>query len=168
MEKTNNNNTKKKTKRKTNLPKNTNVVTKLKNYYGLTYFDTYHMTQPIAEALAEDMFDWVCKEREDALTLEEFAQARGIPLRLMRDWRDRFPCIARAYKDVKTYVGNNREVGMLKKKLSERGVLRSMPMYSEKWKELEQWYSTLSDQEQERITLVLRDLVTKKDNDDTK
>jgi len=145
-------------------PRNTGVVKKLLKYYGLNYFNECALTQPIAEAIAEDMFNWACKERDTALTLEEFAQSRGIPLTMLHRWRRKFPCIDKAYKESLPYIGNNRELCALKRTVSERVALRSMSQYSSRWKDLEQWFAKLNKDDRsafEKLVFEIKDLTTK-------
>ena len=89
---------------------------------------------------------------------------RGIPMDKWYSWQKKFPVLAYAVEQGKEYIGDNREVGALKRTLSERTVLRSMSMYSPEWKELEQWLATISKDDRtalEKLVFEIRDLTTK-------
>jgi len=151
MSKANKTTASKKNGTKTTKSRKKKSIKKLRDFYGFSFFDTCAMTQPIADALAEELFEWACKNRHDALTLEEFTSRRGIRLDVFFAWFKRFPVLKESWERAKEYIGNNREVGALKKELAEKTVLRSLPHYSKRWKNIEEWWSTLAAKQQEEL-----------------
>jgi len=90
------------------------------------------------ENLAKELVQY-CMEDPTA-TLTKFAvQLKGVPWDTFIQWVDKFPILNEAYKNAKIIIGDNREAGALKNELNDKIVLRSLPMYLERWKEAEEW-----------------------------
>jgi len=130
-------------------------------YYGLTYWNEAAMTEPVAQELANDIFDWACKNKETATTLESFAQERGIPLSQIRDWRKKFPCLDKAVKEALPFIGNNREIGALNRNFAEKLARASLHHYSERWKATEEFIANLTKKEKdllEELVINIKDI----------
>lgn len=150
---------------KKGAPKKTSK--KLMKYYGLNYWNEVAMTEPVALAMAEDLFDWACKNKGKALTLEAFTQERGIPINNLYEWRKKWPCIDNAVKAALPYIGNNRETGALKKRFSEKVVLNTMHHYSARWRKIDSYWEEKrkKEEEEKKITIELKDLVNGRTKD---
>lgn len=153
----------KKTSKKPSTRKNATV--RLMAYYGLNFWNTAHVTEALAIEIANDMFDWACKEPKTSLTITKYLRERGIPTDLFYNAIKKYPYLKKAHGRIKDMIGDNRETGGLEKRLSERMILRSQHQYSKEWKESDEWWATLTKAERdaaEQFIFELRDL-TKKD-----
>lgn len=142
------------------------TVRKLANYYGLFFWRNNVMNEELAKAIAQDYFDWACKEESEAITIIRFLKLRGIPEPRWSDWKKKYPILEETAQHVKLFIGDNREVGMLKKTLSERGVLKSMSLYNQDWAQLEERIAKLARSDKEgfdKMCIVINDLMKGKE-----
>jgi len=124
-----------------------------------TYFDEYFdfnsfKKKPVSEQwlmeLAKRLVFWA-RDNEDALILNQFFTDEGIGKSTVANWKKRNERFNMSYDFAKQLIGIRREVGALKKKLDTHMIMFTMPQYSESWKELEEWRSSLKVKEQEKV-----------------
>ena len=77
--------------------------------------------------------------RAKKLVLGRFYKIEGIDPSTFSNLKKRSPKLQAAFKFAKMCIGITREEGMLLNKLNASGVIASMPMYSEEWKEHAEW-----------------------------
>ena len=125
--------------------------------YGGDYHMLFSFRQlPVADAFIEDLAYQLAKwahEDKDAIILEDFLSARRISWNAFANWEKRMPMLREAHEFALMCIGCRRERGALYKKMSENVVLKSMPAYSQRWKELHEWYSHLTEERESRGTI---------------
>jgi len=102
------------------------------------------VSQDYLKHLACELAYWA-DTNEDALVFSEFFHDRKprIPKQSFYEWVKKNQFLADAHKYALEAIGNRREKGALKKKLDANTVIKSMPIYSEEWKELNEWYGKM-------------------------
>ena len=109
--------------------------------------------QPVSdewlEIFAKELVDWTIND-ENALTMNGFYVKKGVPSRTVARWRKRSKLFNEAHEFAKMIIGCRRETGALTKKLDAGIVLRTMAMYDEEWKKLEEWRADLKIKEAEK------------------
>jgi hypothetical protein len=114
------------------------------------YTDMFTMKQkPYNEAfinrICQEGLQWAIHD-PDALILEEFFLKLGIPQRTWSRWKQRWPQFDEAVIEMKTAIAIRREKGWLVRKLAP-DTTRSLPLYSKKWKKLEEWRAGLRNKD---------------------
>lgn len=102
--------------------------------YDEINFMKLHANDRFIERLAEELINWA-RHDEDALRISDFHWARNICDDTYYNWVKKFDTLNKAHKLAMNAIASRREKGMLKKTMSESGVLRSLykfdPMYAE-------------------------------------
>lgn len=116
------------------------------------YFNIYTLkNQPTnikyIESIAKELVDWA--QTEDALTLEQFWLVKGIDGSTVKKWKGLSPVFKAAHSFAKGTIAVRREIGGLKNKLNTPMILSSMPMYSNRWKNLTKWRASLKNKNEE-------------------
>lgn len=98
--------------------------------------------KPVSEryilGIARHLIEWATKNPE-ALAIRQFYLENGIDNNQIKRWAKRVPEIAAAVGVAKRAISLRREIGGLKKELSENMVLKSLPFYGSSWAEGEDW-----------------------------
>lgn len=131
--------------KKTNNPSTEEQIT-------TTYvFDEYISTidfrkRPVSDnwilQLARRLRDWAVNDPE-ALTLVSFYNKEGIASRDLARWCERVPALQLAYETAMATIGARREIAGLKRDFDSGIVRTTMPIYDKKFKDLEEWRSSL-------------------------
>jgi len=121
----------------------------------------YHRLQPdivtdkFLEIVSNNLLEWARNDK-DALILSEFYVELGVSGQTIRAWKKRNPSFAKAVTLAKMAISVRRQKGMLRKELAERPVWRSLPLYSESWKDgedykkLHEWEASVKTEEEEK------------------
>lgn len=88
------------------------------------------------ENLAAEMVNWV-NSKSEKLVFTQFLAEKGMSYSIFRQWKERCPKLVVAHEYVLETLGAIRESGALKRKLDSAMVLKSMPVYSYDWAQLE-------------------------------
>lgn len=133
--------------------------------YPRNFFEECPPLPAVVDALKDDVWAWAFNPKDEDFTMLDYLYERNISYVSWRKLMNKHPDLKTEWENAKIFIGNKREKGALKRDLSEKVVLRSMPMYSENWKELEQWYAKIRSMKEEikDIVLTLNDLVNKKE-----
>ena len=113
------------------------------------------ITRKFIERISYEIVKWA-KEDPDALVMLKFYADHGFSDRDAQRWAKKFPIWQRARNAAKSYISARRQIGMLKRKYSERGVMVSLPVYGESWEfgedysKLKEWESGLRTKEEEK------------------
>ena len=108
------------------------------------------VTEAWIENLAAEFVDWAMNDPE-ALILDDFYLSKGLQAQQISTWKKKHSCLAEAHAFAKRKIANRREKGALTKDLSETMVSRSMPLYSDEWKEVEEWRASLRNKKDENV-----------------
>ena len=113
--------------------------------YGMVFS---HRQVPVTDAflekLAFEYVEWV-RSSDTALTQDSFLVHKGICWSTWDSWVKRSKALAEAKEFALEVIGHRREVGGLTKKFDASMVTKSMPIYSEAWVKLGEWYAKLKD-----------------------
>ena len=116
------------------------------------YKDIYGQTHPISEEgiarLASELVEWATKD-EEAWKVSQFYIAKGVGFNTWREWVDKYPILKDAQDAAKVAIGNRREVGALKNKLSATIASYTMPFYDLEWKSESERLAALKKKEEE-------------------
>lgn len=94
------------------------------------------------ETMAQELLDY-CHEDPTATVTKFATQIKGIPWSVFCKLKDKHAVLGQAYDDAMIMIGDNREAGALTNQLNDKVVLKSLPMYLARWKELEEWSAKL-------------------------
>ena len=100
--------------------------------------------QDYLKLLAQEMLDYFW-ETEDTYKLTEFYNIKRIHHSTFEGWMERCPELKEAHDLVLQLLGTRREIGAIKGTLNEKTILRSMPMYDVKWRQIEEWYTSMKE-----------------------
>jgi len=147
---------------------------KLKRFYEdeTLYMDIFTLKEkPVSDALLEQLaarlVEWVLgAEENERLVFEDFLRSVGRTDKSFALFMKRSSKLKAAHRFALMCLGANRERGMLLQQLNGSGVVVSMPLYSERWKELLEWKASLNNKEESKpttINVVIPDLVKKEE-----
>lgn len=85
------------------------------------------------------------EENDDALVFNQFLRLHKISQEGWRLWCKRSAFLKTAYTYTLAILGDRREIAAMKHKLDPSFVMRSMPIYSDEWKVLNEWYAKLKE-----------------------
>ena len=128
--------------------------------------------KPINDAsldqLAMRMIKWVLTNEQ--IIIDDFLQLEGTDYKSLKQLRDRYPKLEKAYQYTKMCIGNKREKEGLYNKMNASMVMHSMPNYSQRWANLAEWRASLNTKEPNKPTVinVMLDNLVKKDDPDLK
>jgi hypothetical protein len=139
------------------------LSTDSQNYKFDEYFDLKHRKNCVisergAELLATQMIAWC--EDEEAFTMNQFYRMKGIQEKTFHRLMAKFPALQDAHDFALAALGDKREIGALKHKYDTGLVGRSMAVYSNAWRWLEEWRGEMrvkanEVESQQKITVVL-------------
>jgi len=96
----------------------------------------------------------------DTLTMEEFYSKEGIQETSFSRWAKKHEILADTYKHIRTLLTARREKGMIKGQYRDGPILRSLHCYSERWKDVNSYWSDLKKSEhgdEDKHTVVIID-----------
>lgn len=143
-----------------------------KNLFFDDYYDIFTLrSKPVSEAylqqVASKLIDWSTND-DEAFKIGQFYLKAGIARSDFYRWIQKYPYMKQAHEVALEAIGNRREVGGLKKNLSETMVIKAMPFYDIDWiKESERLASlkiTDSPQNETKI-VVMKELFQKGETD---
>ena len=102
------------------------------------------------ELISTDVLDEMAKELiqycldDPTATLTKYAvQLKGMPWSSFVKLKDTYEVLGNAYDAALIIIGDNRESGALTNQLNDKVVLKSLPMYLQRWREIEEWNAKL-------------------------
>jgi hypothetical protein len=140
-------------KRKTRKTKQSNTRVKplpcvvVDEYFDPISYKRTPMTDVSLKRLGQALVQWALND-DDALTIRQFFDARGIGGSAIGKWQERCPKFRAAYKLAMSAIGTRREIGGIKKKFDSNFVSSSMAHYLKEYKALAEWRSALRQKEE--------------------
>lgn len=126
---------------------NTNYDTSRKiigQYHDLFSGRQKPVSDQMLEHIAIELVEWV--ERDTAsLKLKKFYELKRMHERTFQLWADRCENLRLAKEYVLMVLGNRREEEGLRRNLDSNMVCRTMPIYDDDWRKLEEWRSKLTE-----------------------
>lgn len=113
---------------------------------------TFYRKQPIPEAVGEELFINGLKLLEgdpQVRTLEEIYCYLDMPSKTFYNLIKRYEICKDIYEHMKSVISYRRENGALTRELDPGLVGKSMALYNDRWKDLEEWRSKLRQREEE-------------------
>lgn len=102
------------------------------------------------ELISTDVLDEMAKELiqycldDPTATLTKYAvQLKGMPWSSFVKLKDRYEVLGNAYDAALIIIGDKREEGALTNQLNDKVVLKSLPMYLQRWRDIEEWSAKL-------------------------
>jgi hypothetical protein len=138
---------------KCNTPKESKAklpATSNPTYAFTEYFNMHTMTKQVASEqwaikTAQNMCEWA--ESEDALILGEYYAMLGISKPTFMELANKYEILKKAHAYAKSLIAIRREKGMITRKFDSGSISFTMPMYSDDWKEIVEWRSSLKASE---------------------
>lgn len=128
----------------TNFP--TKIVTE---DYDMITFKRKPVSVEYLKELAREMLEWVNNFKDEdgdaPLKHSQFLGKKGIHKYTYYRWLEACPELKFAHDHTLMIIGDNRELGGIKRRLDPNMVTKSMPMYDESWKQLEEWRAKMGD-----------------------
>ena len=100
------------------------------------------VTKEMMARFIEEYIQW--SRDPEALVLNEWLVLKKIPSSNWCTMKKKWPELEAAHELVKMTISTRREQLGLQRKLDSQFVYKSMPMYSDEWKEFEEWRSNLA------------------------
>jgi hypothetical protein len=119
---------------------------KWSSYLDLISFRQKPINPAFIEKLAAEEVAWALNT-EDAIVFEEFLMLKGIGQSTFYKWLHAHECLANAHNFAMMVIGVRREKGAINRKYDGTIILKSLPIYSESWKKIEEWRSKLTKDE---------------------
>ncbi len=141
--------TRKKKTRKTPQPSTTKKHTPCivaDEYFDPISYKRTPMTDIGLKKLGQDLVQWALHD-DDALTIRQFFDARGIGGSSVAKWQEKCPKFKAAYKLAMSAIGTRREIGGIKKKFDSNFISSSMAHYLKEYKFLAEWRAGLRQKE---------------------
>lgn len=91
--------------------------------------------------LCYTMLKW--GDREDALDIIQFCRAYKIPKSTLQGWVNRYPDIEKAFNEMKLFLGCNRRIGAMTRKLDTSAAYRDMHELDESWDRVNKYHAKL-------------------------
>lgn len=138
---------------------------------GLCFYQRLPMTEYVTCKLANELIEYAKKE-EQSLTIGQFCKLKDIHRDTFDLWCSKYPKLASAKRIALQYIGNNRELGSLKKQLDSKTVMHIQYQYDDAWKKADHDQANLKkleDSAGEKVKYIVvqdaekTDLVTPKD-----
>lgn len=123
------------------------------------YFDCLTLKQhPVTDAFLErfsnDLILWA--KKEDSLVLEDFMIEKGMGIKTFYRFAEKYEELKHANEFAVMALAARREKGGLKNQLNAAMVLKSMPMYSQRWKDLIEWNAKMSEGSNAPSTVIVQ------------
>lgn len=121
-------------------------------YYNPIHQQKIYLTEKEIALLAEKLVKWALNDPE-ALKITLFFNDRGLTWSVVKDIRKRSPSFNAAYEISMQAIGDRRELGVIKRELSEGIVKYTLPIYDQAIREMELERALLriqAEQEHER------------------
>jgi len=112
------------------------------------------------EDLAEDLIEWVYKEKENpspqsALKVEDFFDTKRIPRMVYVPWFKRFPKLQEANDTAKDVLGRIRESGAIHYRYNPAVIMRVQRLYSPEWEQVFKEEAEIKKNVDDRVTELL-------------
>ena len=120
--------------------------------FGLTYKP---VTEAFINAFFEDLFKYVTSD-EDVLQVESFYLKKGISVSTYYGWVKKWPQAKKINEICMNICGTRRELGAMKNELNAKFVSLSLYHYLPRYKECEEWRSSLKEKETEKLANALK------------
>lgn len=128
----------------TNFP--TKIVTE---DYDMITFKRKPVSEAYLKIFAAEMVDWFMNNRDEdnLLPLKHslFLRKKGIHKGTYYRWLEVCDILKKAHEFALMVIGDEREVGGLKRKLDPGMVIKTMAHYDEDWRKLEEWRSKMGE-----------------------
>jgi hypothetical protein len=161
---------------KPNTSKNHTPCVVVDEYFDAVNYKRTPMTDVGLKRLGQQLTKWALND-DDALTIRQFFNARGIGDNSIENWKKKFPHFNHAVKLAMNAIGTRREIGGLKKKLDSNFASSSMAHYLKEYKSLAEWRAGLRQKEEAKnetkIVVIerfpeTREVPPKKEDDESK
>ena len=137
-----------------NSQHSTKKVVKPKNdseweqYLNMISFQLEPATSGFFKRLAIELYTWA-RENEKSYSVEEFLHLKGIPTGSFYRWVEKYPEVKQSNEEALSIFSIRRERGAIEKKLDGQMVRWSLPLFSKRFKDLEEWRSKLNKDKEE-------------------
>lgn len=125
---------------------------------GLFSWKEPNISATYIEQLSMDLLIWA-QTNEDAYTIAQFFDQRGIWHDHAPQWIERWPKFARAFAQAKLMIGSRREVAAIKRKIDAKAMMWSQHTYGPEWREIDEYHHTLrmkkESVEDRKITIIM-------------
>jgi hypothetical protein len=115
------------------------------------------------KAFFEEFRDFHINDLENTetehLTARRFCLKKGYSERTVEKWAHKYPEYARGWLEGKEAIADKREVGMLKKRLSEKATMYTMHNYSESWKKADEYHDDRAKRKNDDLSEKLKGLI---------
>lgn len=108
------------------------------------------------QQIAQELRDWSLDD--DALTIDQFINIKGMRNRLLYELATRHDFLRDALDFAIRQIAVRREVGALTNKLNAAVFLKTQGMYCKRFKEYEAWRASLTKDEREPTTLIIKEI----------
>ena len=109
---------------------------------GLFSWKEPRISEASIEQLSMDLLIWA-QTNEDAFTITQFFDQRGIWHDQVPQWIEKWPKFARAFAQAKLMIGSRREVAAIKKKIDAKAMMWSQHSYGPEWREIDEYHHAL-------------------------
>lgn len=113
---------------------------------------------PVTEAFIErfsfDLVTWARKD--DSIVFEDFLIEKGMEDRTFYRFASKYEQLGIAHRFAIMCLSARREKGGLRNELNAAMIMKSMPMYSQKWRDLLEWTAKISEGSNAPSTIIVQ------------
>lgn len=135
----------------------------LEEYLNLKTLGNEPLSQTGLERMARELVEWA-RTTEDAVRVEEFSLAHGIPTRVFEAWADRYPLFGEAYAHAMELLGMKSYKKAIHKGLAEPIFKHLQHAYDPAWKRAEDYHHERRKQLMEKNTPPPTTIVVRTEN----
>ena len=166
------------------LPKKKPVTTKgdnsksaqaLDNLKSMELFCNYGwkenvVTESYIMRLAQEFYKWAynlafVEANPRPYSYTYWCSKAGTSRHVVQKWRDRYPKANDLFKAGIEMLGQVRELGMLEKKFPEKPIMYSQWLYSDEWKEIDEYHDKRKEKTIDSITSLIGSVIDNVDLD---
>ncbi len=120
----------------TTLKRKSKKLTWYEKYRNLNSWREKPVSVAFIEFLGKELMEW--SDRDDAYKIGQFLRPKGISREVFLCWVEKYDSLKEAYNFTLSAIGDRREIGALKKELSEKTVHFTQSHYSATWRKAEE------------------------------
>ena len=123
-------------------------------YMSLLTMNQHPVTDAFLERFSRDLIIWA--KKEDSLVLEDFLIEKGMALATFYRFSSKYEVLKEGHEFAVMCLAGRREKGGLTNKLNAAMVMKSMPLYSQRWKDLLEWTASVSEKNNAPSTVIVQ------------
>ena len=135
----------------------------LEEYLSLKTLGKEPLSQTGLERMARELIEWA-NATDEAVRIEEFSLARGIPTRVFEAWAERYPLFGEAYSHAMEILGMKSYKKAINKGMAEPIFKQMQHKYDPAWKDAEDYHHERRKQLMEKTVPAPTTIIVRTEN----